>query len=145
MHVLVAQLCLTFCSPIDCNPPGSSVLGILQPRILEWVAMPCSRASSQPRGSNLSLLCLLHWQIDSLPLAPPGKPQHMVCPSVKIIIVAHTYVALTLCQAEVYMLYVQLIQFSHLPYEKDRHCYYPHLIDEKTEFQRTDCHMSQGS
>ena len=35
--------------PSDCSPPGSSVHGILQARILEWVAMPSSRASSQPR------------------------------------------------------------------------------------------------
>ena len=45
----VAQLCLTLCDPMDCSPPGSSVHGILQARILEWVAMPSSRGSSQPR------------------------------------------------------------------------------------------------
>ena len=43
------QLCPTLCHPIDCNPPGSSVHGILQVRILEWVAVPSSRASSGPR------------------------------------------------------------------------------------------------
>ena len=37
------------CNPMDCSPPGSSVHGILQVRILEWVAMPSSRRSSQPR------------------------------------------------------------------------------------------------
>jgi len=36
--------------PMDCSPPGSSVCGILQARILEWVAMPSSRGSSQPRN-----------------------------------------------------------------------------------------------
>ena len=41
--VLVAQLCLTLHNPIDCSTPGSSVHGILQARILEWVAMPSSR------------------------------------------------------------------------------------------------------
>ena len=40
VKVLVSQLCLTFCDPMDCNPPGSSVHGILQARILEWVACP---------------------------------------------------------------------------------------------------------
>ena len=45
---LVAQLCLTLCNPMDCSPPGSSVHGILQARILEWVAMPFSRGSSWP-------------------------------------------------------------------------------------------------
>ena len=40
---LVAQSCTTLCNPIDCSPPGSSVHGILQARILEWVAIPSSR------------------------------------------------------------------------------------------------------
>jgi len=43
------QSCLTLCDPMDYSPPGSSVHGILQARILEWVAMPFSRRSSQPR------------------------------------------------------------------------------------------------
>ena len=43
------QSCPTLCDPMDCSPPGSSVHGILQARILEWVAMPSSRGSSQPR------------------------------------------------------------------------------------------------
>ena len=42
----VAQLCPTLCDPMDCSPPGSSVHGILQARILEWVAIPFSRGSS---------------------------------------------------------------------------------------------------
>ena len=45
----VAQSCLTLCDPIDCGPPGSSVHGILQARILEWVAISFSRKSSRPR------------------------------------------------------------------------------------------------
>ena len=44
--VLVAQSCLTLCNPMDCNPPGSSVHGILQARIVEWVAKASSRESS---------------------------------------------------------------------------------------------------
>ena len=63
------QLCLTLC---DCNPPGSSVCGILLARILEWVAMPSSRGSSWPRDRTC-ISCLLHWQAGSLPLAPPRK------------------------------------------------------------------------
>ena len=47
-----AQSYPTFCDPIDCSPPGSSVHGILQARILEWVAMPSSRGSSPPRDWN---------------------------------------------------------------------------------------------
>ena len=44
-----AQSCLTLCDPKDCSSPGSSVHGILQARILEWVAISFSRASSRPR------------------------------------------------------------------------------------------------
>ena len=40
------QSSLTLCNPIDCSPPGSSIHGIIQARILEWVAMPFSRGSS---------------------------------------------------------------------------------------------------
>ena len=47
--VLVAQLCLTPCDLKDCNLAGSSVHGILQARILEWVAISFSRGSFQPR------------------------------------------------------------------------------------------------
>ena len=46
---LVAQSCLTSCDCMDCSPPASSVHGIFQSRILEWVAMPSSMESSQPR------------------------------------------------------------------------------------------------
>ena len=48
-EVLVAQSCLTLFDPMNCSPPGSSVRGIFQARILEWVVIPFSRASSQPR------------------------------------------------------------------------------------------------
>ena len=47
MLCLVAQSCATLCDPMDCSPPGFSVRGILQARILEWVAIPSSRGSSQ--------------------------------------------------------------------------------------------------
>ena len=47
--VLVAQSCPTLCEPMDCSLPGSSVHGILQARVLEWVAISFSRGSSQPR------------------------------------------------------------------------------------------------
>ena len=43
----VSQLCLTLCGLMDCSPPGSSVLGILQARILEWDTISFSRGSSQ--------------------------------------------------------------------------------------------------
>ena len=46
------QSCLTFCDPMDCNPPGSSVHEIFQARILEWVTISSSRESSQPRDQK---------------------------------------------------------------------------------------------
>ena len=46
-NVKSLQSCPTLCNPLDSSPPGSSVHGILQARILEWVAMPSSRGSSQ--------------------------------------------------------------------------------------------------
>ena len=52
---LVTQLCLTLWEPMDCSPPGSSVHGISQTRILEWVAISYSRGSSRPRdGTRIS-------------------------------------------------------------------------------------------
>ena len=46
------QSCPTLCDPMDCSLPGSSVHGILQARILEWVAMPSLRGSSRPRDQT---------------------------------------------------------------------------------------------
>ena len=46
---MCAQLCPTLCKPMDCSPPGSSVHGISQARLLKWVAISFSRGSSQSR------------------------------------------------------------------------------------------------
>ena len=70
--LMCAQLCPTLCEPMDCSPPSSSVHGIFHARILEWVAIPYPRGSSQP-GDQTCISRLLHWQEGSLPLAPPGK------------------------------------------------------------------------
>ena len=53
MYDELLQLCPTLCDSMNCSPPGSFVHGILQVRILEWVAMPFSRGSSQPRDRTL--------------------------------------------------------------------------------------------
>ena len=67
---------LTLCNPMDYSPPGSSIHGILQARILEWVAMPSSRGSSQPRDQTLvSLIVGRHftvWATREVPLGPTG-------------------------------------------------------------------------
>ena len=68
---LVAKSCPTLCDPMDCSPPGSSVHGILQARILEWVAISFSRGSSWSKDwthvSCIGRQILYH--------APPGKPK----------------------------------------------------------------------
>ena len=64
---LVAKSCLILCNAMDCSPPASSVHGISQARILEWVVISFSRGSSRPR-IELSCLVFPAWQADSLPL-----------------------------------------------------------------------------
>ena len=56
MCAKLIQLCPTLWDAMDCNPPGSSVHGILQARILEWVAVPSSRGSSDPGTKPISLV-----------------------------------------------------------------------------------------
>ena len=73
-EVKVAQSCPTFWDPMDCSPPGSSVHGILQARILKWVVIPFFRGIFPTQRSNSHLLRLLHWRAGSLPPAPHGKP-----------------------------------------------------------------------
>ena len=57
MKVLVVESCLTLRDPMDYNQPGSSVHGMPQARTLKWVAIPSSRASSQPRDRT-QVLCI---------------------------------------------------------------------------------------
>ena len=73
VHAKSLQSCPSPYSPMDCRPPGSSVHGILQARILEWVAMPTSRGSSQLRDQiRISYISCI--RTGSLPLVPIGKP-----------------------------------------------------------------------
>ena len=64
--------CLTFYDPVDCSPPGSSVHGVLQARILEQVAMLSSRGSSQPRDQT-HMSCVSLIATNSLPTEPTQK------------------------------------------------------------------------
>ena len=81
MHAKSLQSCLILCDPIDGSSPGSAVHGILQVGILEWVAMPYFRGSSQPRNQTW-VSCI---QVDSLPSEAPGKPMFKIimcfCPN----------------------------------------------------------------
>ena len=67
--VFIAQSCMTVCNPVDCSPPGCSVNGVLQARILAWVAMAFSRGSSQPRDQT-HVSCIAGRFFTS---EPPGK------------------------------------------------------------------------
>ena len=71
MDVQLIQSCPTLCDPVNCSPPGSSVHGILQARILEQVAMPSSRGIFPTQGLNPHLL---HWRQILYPLSHLGSP-----------------------------------------------------------------------
>ena len=75
VHAKSLQSCLTLCDPMDCSPPGSSVHGVLQARIPGVGCQALLQGIFQTQGWNSHLLLLLHWQVGSLPLAPPGEPK----------------------------------------------------------------------
>ena len=71
-EVLGAQSCLTLCNPEDCSLPGSSIHGILQARILEWVAIPFSKGIFPTQELNAGLL---HGKLILHHLILRGSPQ----------------------------------------------------------------------
>ena len=80
--------CVRLYNPMYCSPPGSSVQGILQARMLEWVAIPFSKGSPYPGMKPRSPVL----QADSLLSQPPGKPKSHV-----YIIYMHIYVRTYMC------------------------------------------------
>ena len=73
--VSIARQCLTLCNPTGCSPPGC--MGFSKQEY--WSGEPCPPPGIfLTQGSNLPLLCPLHWQVDSLPLCPLGSP-HIIC------------------------------------------------------------------
>ena len=75
----VAQLCPTLCDTVDCSPPGSSLHGILQARILEWIAISFSRGSSQPRdGTWVSCIAGRRFTLYSKACTETGMPKPRV-------------------------------------------------------------------
>ena len=76
VKVLVAQSCPTLWDPMDYSPPGSSVRGILQARILEWVAIPFSRGVFLTQGLNPGLL---HSRRILYHLSHQGSFNHFAC------------------------------------------------------------------
>ena len=83
----VIQSCLTLCHPLDCSPTGSSLHGIFQARILEWVAICYSMGSSPPRDRTCiwfsCISCI--WQAVSLPLHHLGNPLNKLVTDKKIL------------------------------------------------------------
>ena len=79
----VAKPCPTHCNPVGCSPPGSSVRGILQARILEWFAISFSRGSSPPRDqthvSYFGRWVLYQQHHTGSPLNHQGSPQIRDC------------------------------------------------------------------
>ena len=98
MRYVHAQSCPTPCDPMDCSLPGSSVHGILQARILEWVATSYSRGSFWPRDrTRVSCNSCLGRQI-LLPLNHVGSPRNIkVCVYIYFVVVQSLKSCLTLC------------------------------------------------
>ena len=74
IHAKLLQLCTALRDPMDCSPPGSSVHGILQARILQWVVISSSMRSSQPRDQT----CVFWGSYiaeELITTEPPGKPK----------------------------------------------------------------------
>ena len=88
VHAKSFQSCLTLCDLMDYSPPGSSVHGILQARTLEWVAIPFSRGSPQPRDwiHVLPVSCIAggfftHWSHLGSPRTPCNNMQMLMIES----------------------------------------------------------------
>ena len=77
MHAKSFQPCPTLCHPMDCSPAGSSVHGILQVRILEWVATPTCRGYSQHRDGTRIFFCS-YIAGGFFTTEPPGKPRYCI-------------------------------------------------------------------
>ena len=118
------QSCLTLCNPMNCSPPGSSVHGILQARILEWVAVPFSRESSQSADWT-RVSCLLHWQAGSLVLVPPGKPEYSAIKKNEIMSCATTWMDL------------KMIILNKLSQAEKTTIWYHLYVDSKKEYKWT--------
>ena len=96
---------------MDCSLPGSSVHGILQARILEWVL----QGFFQTQGSNLNILSLLHWQVVSLPLVPPGKPLYLTTRHFSRVRLCATVWSVA-CQVPLFMRFSRQEYWSGLPF-----------------------------
>ena len=104
IYLSVRNKCTQFlvvsdCDPTDCSTPGSSIHGIFQSRVVEWVAISYSRGIFLTQGLNLCLLCVLNWQTYFLSLCHLGSPY--VCVYIYIYIHTHTHTCCCCCVASV--------------------------------------------
>ena len=120
---LVAQLCLTLCNPVDYSPPGFSVHGILQVRILEWIAISFSRGSSWLR--EWTLVCrffitepppvssngtILHTQV---PIQKWGHPWSLLPLIYSLILYVQSVLSCPFCWTHVPWIYPPLVISLH--------------------------------
>ena len=110
LHAQSLQSCLTLCDPKDSGLPGAYVRGILQARILEWVAMSSSRGSSQSKDC-MWVSCVSCFAGGFFTTELSGKPTQMLA---------------------LHIIFVYIIQMSDL---LSRHYYYTHIQIGKLEFR----------
>ena len=92
----ITQSCPTLRDPTDCSPPGSSAHGTLQARILEWVAMPSTRGSSQPTDPTL-LFCTAGRFFTVWATWKPKLMYRYLLKHVLVVVVGHAKSCPTLC------------------------------------------------
>ena len=124
-EVLVVQLCLTLCNPIDYSPSGSSVHAIFQTRILEWVAMPFSKRSSWPRDQT-RVSCIVErfftiWATSvTIYIREKLKHIHTCLIHICIHINRHTSKIIGRCYSIIYYSYNKYIFINHV-YNSNSH------------------------
>ena len=135
--VLVTQSCLTFCDPMDCSPPGSSVHETLQARKLGWVAISFSRRSSRPRDwtwiSCIAGRCFIIW----------ATRKTLVPDSFFVFLLEEMFVQVQALQQRVpgpslshcYLLWCQECWWCHISLK-------PSFIFSMNSFKTTDTHLT---
>ena len=110
LHAKSLQSCPTLCNPLDCDPPASSVQGILQARIPETGCHALLQENLPNAGMEPASLYLLPWQESSLPLAPPGNPSVcLVSPNLQTICFLETSTHQTTASVRLFLQRKQLM------------------------------------
>ena len=131
IHAKLLQSCLTLWDPMDCCLPGFSVHGILQARILKWVAMPSSRGSFLPRDWTL-ISCSTWIAGRFFTTEPPGKPLHVAVQSFSHVwFFVNPWAAA--CQASLSSVSLSFLMSTELVMP----CCYSHAFRETDSLRRT--------